>query len=184
MFSLLSVPKASTVFKRIKSLKSWSIKPISFLQVGSNVYHGEDIKKGFFTSISELKTRPSAKVKVSDYIKDYKYILEICQKKRDLPSIPLSTSTKILHDMKKSVTDYYSITPSHYLNAGDAGLDHFNHLLNCIIADVNNASVEELNACYALLLHKQHGKSRNLDKAYRTISTCPLLSKALDLYIR
>ena len=86
--------------------------------------------------------------------------------------------------MKKSVTDYYSITPSHYLNAGDAGLDHFNHLLNCIIADVNNASVEELNACYALLLHKQHGKSRNLDKAYRTISTCPLLSKALDLYIR
>ena len=41
---------------------------------------------------------------------------------------------------------------------------------------------EELNACYALLLHKQHGKSRNLDKAYRTISTRPLLSKALDLY--
>ena len=34
--------------------------------------------------------------------------------------------------------------------------------------------------CYFL----KHGKARTSDKAYRTISTCPLLSKAIDLYIR
>ena len=184
MFSVLSAPKASTIFRRIKSMKSVSAKPISFLKVGSDIYHGEDVKKGFFTSISELKTRTGGESEFSTYTKDYKNILELCKNKNDLPCISLSTSTKILQGMKKSVNDYFSITPAHYLNAGDAGLEHFNHLLNCIIDDINNATVDELNACYALLLHKAHGKSRNLDKAYRTISTCPLLSKALDLYIR
>ena len=86
--------------------------------------------------------------------------------------------------MKQSVNDLYSITPAHYINAGDSGIIHFNDLLNCIIEDVNNATIEELNACYALLLHKGHHKPRNIDRAYRTISTCPVLSKALDLYIR
>ena len=56
--------------------------------------------------------------------------------------------------------------------------------MNCVIDDVNNATVEELNSCYALLLHKGHGKSRNIDKAYRIISTCPVLSRVLDIYIR
>ena len=86
--------------------------------------------------------------------------------------------------MKSTVNDFYSITPAHYLNAGDIGLEHFNFLLNTIIEDVNIATIEELNACYALLLHKGHGKPRNIDRAYRTISTCPVLSKGLDLYIR
>ena len=186
MFSLLSATKASTIFRRIKSMKSSAAKPISLLKVGTDVYHGEQVKDGFYKSISELKSKSGVEpdTEISKYIKDYNYILEICKNKKDLPSIPVSTSTRILHNMKKSVNDYFSITPSHYINAGEAGLDHFNHLLNCIIDDVNNATVEELNACYALLLHKGHGKSRNLDKAYRTISTCPLLSKALDLYIR
>ena len=186
MFSFLSATKASTVFKKIKSMKSSAAKPISFLKVGTDVYHGDEVRDGFYRSITELKSKSSveAETEVSEYIRDYKYILEICQNKRDLPNIPTSTSTKILLGMKKTVNDYFSITPAHYINAGDAGLDHFNHLLNFIIDDVNNATVEELNACYALLLHKGHGKSRNLDKAYRTISTCPLLSKALDLYIR
>ena len=37
----------------------------------------------------------------------------------------------------------------------EAGIEHFNFLLNCIKEDVNNATIEELNACYALLLHKE-----------------------------
>ena len=49
---------------------------------------------------------------------------------------------------------------------------------------MNNATIEELNSCHALLLHKGHGKPKTTDKAYITISTCPLISKALDLYIR
>ena len=36
----------------------------------------------------------------------------------------------------------------------------------------------------ALLLYKGHTKDRTLDSSYRTISTCPLIAKGLDLYVR
>ena len=36
---------------------------------------------------------------------------------------------------------------------------------------------------YALLLHKAHGKSRTSDRNYRTISTCPVLAKGLDMFL-
>ena len=86
--------------------------------------------------------------------------------------------------MKQSVNDFYSVTPAHFINAGNAGKEHFNFLMNTVINEVNNASIEELNSCYALLLYKGHGKLKTSDKAYRTISTCPVTSKGLDLYIR
>ena len=47
--------------------------------------------------------------------------------------------------------------------------------MNAAIADLNNLSVEELNTVWACVLYKGHG--------YRTISTCPMVSKALDAYI-
>jgi hypothetical protein len=115
---------------------------------------------------------------------DYRNLLDICKNKKDLPNISMVDSTKILNNMKSSVSDFYSVTTLHYINAGNAGFEHFNFLLNCIIDDVNNASIEELNAIYALLLHKGHKKPKTVDKSYRTISSCPLLSKALDLYVR
>ena len=120
----------------------------------------------------------------TDYKEDNENILFICKNKRDLPSISLKQSKEILRNMKASVNDFYGVTTTHFINAGDAGLEHFNFLLNCIIDNVNNASVEELNSCYALLLYKGHGKPKTSDKAYRTISTCPVISKALDIYIR
>ena len=56
--------------------------------------------------------------------------------------------------------------------------------MNLIIEDVNRATIEEMNACYALLLYKGHTKSRSCYTSYRTISTCPVLAKGMDLYIR
>ena len=50
--------------------------------------------------------------------------------------------------------------------------------------DVNNATVEKLNSVYALLLYKGHNKDRTVDSSYRTISTCPLIAKGLDMYVR
>ena len=85
--------------------------------------------------------------------------------------------------MKSKVSDFYSITTTHFLDAGEDGIKHFYFLMNCIIDDIKNASIEELNNVYALLLHKAHGKPKTISSAYRTISTCPLLSKALDIYI-
>ena len=188
MFSMLSPNDSSVIYRRIRALKSSSAKGIPFLQVGEDVYHGEDVKAGFYNSISTLKSRHQnnnkEEDKMIDYAEDYKYILEICRNKSDLPRISVKASTEILKRMKASVNDFFSITPAHYLNAGDAGINHFNLLLNTIIEDVNHASIDELNACYALLLHKGHEKPKTRDTAYRTISTCPVLARALDLYIR
>ena len=96
----------------------------------------------------------------------------------------MKKSNDILHKIKPGVNDFFSITARHFINAGIAGLVHFNLLHNAFVTDVNNCTVEELNSVYALLLYKGHNKDRTLDTSYRTISTCPLLAKGLDLYVR
>ena len=45
------------------------------------------------------------------------------------------------------------------------------------------AGLQELNSIYAQVLYKGHGKDRQNARSYRTISTCPLLAKALDIYV-
>ena len=187
MFSIMSAETAKPIYQKIRSLKKPPSKQIPFLNVDGKTFYGNSVKNGFFESISNLKMKDVAISKQSashiDYMEDYRNILDVCRFKKDLPSISLLDSNKILHRMKANVNDLFSITPTHFINAGKCGLEHFNFLLNCIIDDVNNASVEELNSCYALLLWKGHGKPRTEDNAYRTISTCPMVSKALDIYI-
>ena len=61
-------------------------------------------------------------------------------------TISIDASSKIPKNMKPTVNDLYSITSEHYINAGKEGLEHFNFLMNVIIEDVNNATLEELNA--------------------------------------
>ena len=85
--------------------------------------------------------------------------------------------------LKKNVSDLFSITTEHYLNAGDKGVAHFASILNCIISNVNNASISNLNQAYGLILYKGHQKDKNSDRSYRAISTCPFHAKALDLYL-
>ena len=46
------------------------------------------------------------------------------------------------------------------------------------------AGIKELNSIYACFLYKGHNKDRENSRSYRTISTCPLISKALDSYVR
>ena len=36
---------------------------------------------------------------------------------------------------------------------------------------------------WAVILYKGHGKNKESDRSYRTISTCPLLAKAMDMYV-
>ena len=82
------------------------------------------------------------------------------------------------------MTDIYNITALHYLNAAESGLDHFHALLSAIIENVNLSGMSELNSIHARVLYKGHSKDRENASSYRTISTCPLLSKALDIYVR
>ena len=182
LFSILSSNPSSS-YRAIKSSKASSTVHLPFLKVGSKIYPAEQVHDGFFASISNLKTKDSSPSYTS-FAQDYQYILKNCHDKKVVPEISLEDSNRILFKMKPHVSDYYSITPIHYINAGTEGLLHFNCLLNYVIKDVNLATVEELNAAYALLLHKGHGKLKTSDRSYRTISTCPFLSKALDMYIQ
>ena len=183
-YSFLSDP--STIQQMIRSAKASKTSGIQMLKVGNVDYVGEHVKTGFFHSISSLKIRDSEpESELSEHIlEDYKNILEICKTKKDIPRISLETSASILRSLKSKVTDFFSITSLHYLNAGTDGIKHFHALMNLVIDNINNASLEELNSVYALLLHKGHGKPKNSSSAYRTISSCPLVSKALDLYIK
>ena len=56
-------------------------------------------------------------------------------------------------------------------------------LMNCLISNINNASIKEINTAYGLILYKGHGKEKSSDRSYLTISTCPLIAKAIDLYL-
>ena len=64
-------------------------------------------------------------------------------------------------NLKSTVSDFYSLTPKHFIKAGTAGHEHFCELLNILIADVNLCTLEELNTVFATILYKSHGKPRN-----------------------
>ena len=52
-----------------------------------------------------------------------------------------------------------------------------------LLENVNLTGIEELNNIWACILFKGHGKDKSSDRSYRTISTCPIIAKALDMYI-
>ena len=170
--------------KRHKATKSSRIEQ---LHVGDNVYYGKPVCDGFYESMSSLKKCPIEELEadpdLSDQLLNYEHILKICQDQHTLPEISMKDSTSLLKRIKRNVKDFHGITALHYLNAGEAGLAHFNLLLNGIVQDVNNASIQELNQVYGLILYKGHSKDKTSHRAYRTISTCPFLAKCLDLYI-
>ena len=58
----------------------------------------------------------------------------------------------------------------------------FFFILRSIIRNINLSGLDELNTIFACVLYKGHGKSR--EETHHTISTCPLIVKALDLYVR
>ena len=89
-----------------------------------------------------------------------------------------------MQKMKPNVTDIYGVTVNHYNYAGPAGWNHFHLLLNCLISDVNNVNVDEINTVYACILFKGHNKERSSDRSYRTISSCPVVAKGLDMYVK
>ena len=49
---------------------------------------------------------------------------------------------------------------------------------------MRNVAIDEVNTAYACILFKGHNKDKSSSNSYRTISTCPVVAKALDLHIR
>ena len=178
----------TAAYKTLKSNKTPPTNSIPFVTVGSKKYVGDRVVDGMFDSINGLKCPDQSVLDSSPYhkslLEDYINIMFLAQNKHDLPPISLEKSTTILQGMKPTVMDFFSVTPLHYINAGTAGLVHFNLMLNIFIQDVNHSTSEELNTIYALLLYKGHRKPKTSDRSYRTISTCPVLAKGFDMYIR
>ena len=55
--------------------------------------------------------------------------------------------------------------------------------MTALISNLNNASIHEVNDIWAMVLYKGHQKDKESDRSYRTISTCPLIAKCLDIFI-
>ena len=81
--------------------------------------------------------------------------------------ISLETSTNILKRVRPNVNDYYSITASHFMNAGDAGIFHFYLLLKTLIADIGLIVVEEVSTVHAAILFKGHSKDKTSARSYQ-----------------
>ena len=178
----------SSLYGYLRACKNGTPTTIQKLTVGDKVYEGEQVADGFFDSMSSLKACDMKHLEndqnLSDHFSNYEHIMKLCQDKREIPEITLVKARSILARIKKNVNDFYSITALHYINAGEDGVTHFSCLLNAIILDVNNASIDELNTALGLILYKGHRKEKTSDRSYRTISTCPFLAKSLDLYLR
>ena len=90
-----------------------------------------------------------------DFQEEYQYILDICNSRNKIPLFSYSDAEKNLRSLKKSVNDFFSITPLHFLHAGPAGIKKFRILMNTIIRNINLAGVSELNAIYTIVLENK-----------------------------
>ena len=171
------------IFKAVRANKPKNSE-IKKLLVGNKVYTDEDVADGFFDNISELKTLDKITATSYDsFANDHKHIIEICKAGHPIPRISFHDAKQLLQRMRPHVSDFYSITAAHFLHGGDCGIKHFMFMLNKLFSNIELASVEELNNVHAIILHKGHGKDRNLASSYRTISSCPFLSKAAYVYL-
>ena len=183
---LLKNPGPS-IYKNIRKFKSEENGNINNLQVKGKVYSGDQIPDGFFDSLSSLKAPDMTPIHTTPQFRntllDYENIIKICRKREKIPEISVKKSTEILLSLRAEVNDYYSITANHFIHAGRPGYEHFHFLLSSLARNMNLSTLEELNTVWACILYKGHRKDKESDRSYRTISTCPLLAKALDTYI-
>ena len=176
------------IFRKIKSVRRGKTSKIKKLKVNDKVYLDEAVCDGFYDSISSLKSKDMDSLENSDsfveFSADYKNILKISEAGSKIPQISENDAFKLVQKMKPNVNDYFGVTPNHYNYAGPAGWKHFHLLLSILIDNVNSTDITEINTIYACILFKGHGKDKQSARSYRTISTCPVIAKALDLYIR
>ena len=177
--------KPGSLFASIRRNKRQSVK-INKLHVGSDTFTGENVRNGFFKSISELKTRDpslSSSRTFQEFVSAHEHILEICKTGNKIPNLSFESAKTLLKSVKPSVADLHSISALHYINGGDGAIKHFQLILNAVLADIENYALDEINRVYAIILHKGHGKDKSLDRSYRTISSCPFVAKCADKYI-
>ena len=187
LLSTILTTNPSTAYSFLRASKNINTGPIQTLSVGNKIYSGDSVSDGFFDSLASLKAPCMSDIHSSTsfqrYNSDYEQIMKICTAGMKIPAITGKDASVLLHSLRPEVNDLNSLTANHFIYAGLEGVVHFTFLLNCIISDINLSSLEELNNVWAMVLFKGHGKDRESDRSYRTISTCPFLSKAMDKYV-
>ena len=172
------------IFKAFKRNKTDDSSKLKALKVGNRTYTEQNISDGFFDSISQLKTLQAVTASSFDrFSEDHRHITEICKSGRKIPKLSLSKAEELLRKIRPGVSDFFSITAAHYINGGVLTIKHFQFLINTIIDAIELAATDELNKIHAIILHKGHKKDKTLASSYRTISSCPFLAKALDIYL-
>ena len=185
LFDILCNP--SSIFKSLRRAFRKSSPKIHKMRVGEKLYNGPEVADGIYDSLYTLKapdmvpisTTPSYKAAMETY----KHVIKLAAGGDKIPALSLAAGEKLLNKIRPSVIDFYSITSKHFLNLGSEGTIHFVFLLNSIISLINSSSVAELNTILANMLHKGHDKDPEIDRSWRTISCCPFLAKAMDMYL-
>ena len=182
------ISNPSKIFQSIRNAKRCSSGKVEKLNVGNKVYLGDQVADGFFDSLSNLKSIDRQFLDNSTsynlFKEDYQHILKICSAGKPLPPVSEMRSLEILTKIKANTKDFFSITSKHYLNAGQSGIEHFYLVLNALIKDLENFTITDINIVHAQVLFKGHQKDKNSERSYRTISICPIIAKAMDLYVR
>ena len=105
---------SSEAFKHLKSVCATSSSKISEIHVGNKVFTGDNVSAGFYENIKTLKTEHDPATKNCESCKsfkfDHKLILEICKYGEKIPPLSLSEAEKLLHSLKPSVCDHWSIS--------------------------------------------------------------------------
>ena len=174
------------LYAAVRSSKSAGSPTLHTLQVGKNIYSGDGVPDGFFDALLILKVpghSPNNKPDSLSSTNTYSTILEICKSSPPIPSLSLKDAEALLKRVRPNVLDYFSISARHYSAAGVQGIQHLASLLILIISNINLTPAAELNSAWSVMLHKGHNKPRSQCRSWRCISTCPLLSKVLDLYV-
>ena len=159
---------------------------VHFLQVGKHTYTGDSVPDGFYEALLNLKVPELSPTSCPEFLptsENFRHIIELAKSGPPLPSLSTQEAVALLERVRPDVLDLFSISARHYLMAGPAGHEHFAALLNMIITNINLSTAADLNSTWSIMLHKGHGKPRSLCRSWRCISTCPLVSKALDLYV-
>ena len=178
----------SAFFNKIRANSRNAIRKISQLKVASRTYTGANVPDGIYDHLLHLKTFNEDDIQVPEsyarFSYDFDNIIKLCNEGTNIPEITLEKSMEILGRIRPNVNDLHSITANHFIHAGKVGANIFFLLLKALLSDIKNVTIDEVNIVHAAILFKGHSKDKTIAQSYRTISTCPIVAKALDIYIR
>ena len=115
-------------YQALKRIRTAKVEKVQKLHVGNDVFEGQMVPDGMFESIRRLKNEQVSFCTDDnhpDFSEEYRHILDICNSGQKIPPLTIEKSAVILHSLKKNVNDFFSSTALHFINAGDAGIEHF-----------------------------------------------------------